>query len=66
MSDKMYDFLNKLQRWLPAAGLFYVAIASIWGLPAGQQVNETVVALAALLATTLEIASGIYNKKKGE
>lgn len=63
MSNKVYDVLNKVQRWLPAAGIFYLAICQIWELPYGQQVNETIVAVAALLATTLEIATSRYLKK---
>lgn len=64
MSDKVYDFLSKFQRWLPAFGLFYLALSSIWNLPYGEQINQTVIALGTLLAATLEIATGIYNKKK--
>lgn len=64
MSDKLYNFLNKLQRWLPAAGLFYLALCGIWELPLGNEVNETVVAVATLLATTLEISTGVYLRGK--
>ncbi len=62
MSNKTYDILNKLQRWLPAVGIFYLALCSVWGLPFGKEVNETIVAVAALLATTLEISTGFYHK----
>ena len=61
MSNKTYDVLNKIQRWLPALGVFYLAIAAIWHLPFGDEVNATIVALG----TTLEIATGAYLKKKG-
>lgn len=64
MSDKLYDFLNKLQRWLPALGIFYLALCQIWNLPFGNQVNQTIVAIATLLATTLEIANGQYHKEQ--
>lgn len=60
MSDKIYNVLSKIQRWLPALGVFYLAIANIWNLPFGEQVNETIVAAAALLATTLEISTVVY------
>jgi len=63
MSDKLYDILNKLQRWLPSLGAFYIVIAKIWKLPLGSQINETVVAIATLLAATLEIATTQYRKK---
>ena len=54
-----------LQRWLPALGVFYLAISAIWHLPFGDEVNATIVAVATLLGTTLEIATGAYLKKKG-
>lgn len=62
MSNKVYDILNKIQRWLPALGVFYLALAKIWGIPLGDQVNATVMALATLLASTLEISTAQYNK----
>lgn len=66
MSDKIYDILNKIQRWLPALGIFYLAICNIWDLPFGNEINQTVVAIATLLATTLEIATGVYLSKKDD
>lgn len=60
MSNKLYDILNKIQRWLPAVGTFYIAIASIWMLPLADEVNKTIVAVATLLATTLEIFSARF------
>lgn len=65
MTNKVYDVLNKIQRWLPALGVFYLALCSIWDLPLGNQVNETIVAAAALLGTTLEISTQVYYKKGG-
>lgn len=62
MTNKVYDILSKIQRWLPALGVFYVAIAKIWGFPWGSEINETIMAVAALLAATLEISSGRYYK----
>ena len=61
-SNKVYDILNKIQRWLPAIGILYLALCQIWGLPCGQQINNTIIAIAAFLATTLEISTGIYHK----
>lgn len=66
MSDKIYDILNKIQRWLPALGIFYLAICNIWNLPFGNEINQTIVAIATLLATTLEIATGVYLSKKDD
>ncbi len=64
MSDRIYDILSKIQRWLPSLGLFYVAIAKIWGLPWGSEINETIVAVATLLAATLEVSSARYYKEE--
>lgn len=63
-SNKAYDILNKVQRWLPAVGIFYLALCQIWSFPFGEQVNNTIVAVATLLATTLEISNGQYLKDK--
>lgn len=63
MSNKLYDVLNKIQRWLPALGMFYLALCQIWDLPFGNEINETIVAIATLLATTLEIATSSYLRK---
>ena len=62
LDNKLYDILNKIQRWLPAIGVLYLALCKIWNLPYGQAINNTIVAVAAFLATTLEISTGIYHK----
>lgn len=62
MTNQVYDILSKVQRWLPSLGLFYVAISKIWGLPWGSEINETIVAVATLLAATLEVSSSRYYK----
>lgn len=49
---------------IPALGMFYLALCQVWGFPFGEQVNNTIVAIATLLATTLEIANGQYLKDK--
>lgn len=61
MSNKLYDILNKIQRWLPALGVFYLAMCQIWGFQYGDEVNKTILAVTALLAATLEISTGKYH-----
>lgn len=61
MSNSMYDILNKIQRWLPALAVFYLALCQIWGLPYGDEVNKTVLAISALMAATLEISTSSYH-----
>lgn len=60
--NKLYDILNKIQRWLPAVGVLYLALCTIWNLPYGQQINNTIIAIATFLAATLEISTGVYHK----
>lgn len=36
LDNKLYDILNKVQRWLPALGILYLALCQIWNLPYGQ------------------------------
>lgn len=64
LTNNLYDILSKIQRFLPALGIFYLALAQIWGLPFGDEVNMTIAALATLLGTALEISTGIYLKNK--
>ena len=66
MSNQLYDILSKIQRWLPALGVFYLTISQIWKLPFGSQVNDTIVACATLLAAILEVSSSKYYKTEGE
>lgn len=63
MSNRAYDILSKVQRFMPSIGLFYLAIAKIWDLPFGNEVNQTIVAIATLLGTLLEISTAQYLKQ---
>lgn len=65
-TNKVYDIISKVQRWLPALGVFYLALTKIWDLPLGSQVNDTIVAVATLLAATLEVSSARYYKEASE
>lgn len=66
MSNKTYDILSKVQRWLPALGAFYLGLCKVWDLPLGSEINETIVLVATLLATTLEISTVQYQKAQNE
>ena len=66
MSNKTYDIINKVQRWLPAVGVLYLTLANIWGLPYGDAINATVVAIATFLASILEVSSVAYHKAQAE
>ena len=60
--ESVYDILSKIQRWLPALGVAYLGLCKVWGFAYGTEVNETLMVLATLLATTLEISSVNYFK----
>ena len=64
LSDKMYDFLSKFQRWLPTIGVLYLALCEIWDLPLGSEVNKTIAVFATFLASYLEICTVVYEKNK--
>lgn len=65
MSNETYDILNKIQRWLSAVAVFVLAICTIWQLPYGEQIRDTILAVAALLAGILEVSTARYNKLYG-
>lgn len=61
LSNKQYD----LAKWLtvtlfPGLGTLYFALATIWGLPAGQEVLGTMMAIQAFLAVLIGISSNQY------
>lgn len=63
MSNKVYDILKwTAQLVLPALATFYLTIANIWGLPFGEQISGTIMALDTLLGVILGISSAKYNK----
>lgn len=64
MSNQTYDIINKVQRWLPAVGVLYLTLANIWGLPYGDAINATVVAIATFLASILEVSTVAYKQKQ--
>lgn len=62
MSNKAYDIVNKIQRFLPAVGAFYLVLVEVWGLPYGDAINKTIVALATLLAVFLEVMTSKWKE----
>lgn len=65
-SNKWYDIINKVQRWLPALGAAYVGLAAIWNWPLADQINQTISVICALIAATLEVSTAQYNKLLGK
>lgn len=63
MSNKTYDILKFIaQILLPALGTLYFALASIWGLPYGEEIVGTITAVDAFLGALLGISTAQYNK----
>lgn len=67
MSNKVYDVLKFIaQIVLPALGTLYFALASIWGLPYGEQIVGTITAVDTFLGALLGLSTAQYNKGKEE
>ena len=65
MSNRTYDILKYIaQIVLPAIGTLYFALASIWGLPYGEQIVGTITAIDAFLGALLGISTMKYNKEE--
>ena len=63
MKNKTYDILKFIaQILLPALGTLYFALASIWGLPYGEQIVGTITAVDAFLGAILGISTKKYNE----
>ena len=63
MSDRTYDILKYIaQIVLPAIGTLYFALASIWGLPYGEQIVGTITAVDAFLGAILRISTMRYEE----
>ena len=67
MSNKAYDVLKFIaQIVLPALATLYLTVANIWGLPYGEEISTTVMAIDTFLGAVLMISSSNYNKNKEE
>ena len=67
MSNKTYNILKWIaQLFLPALGTLYFALASIWGLPYGEQIVGTITAIDAFLGAILGISTAKYNKAQSD
>ena len=63
IDNKVYDILKWIALVaLPAIATLYFALASIWGLPYGEQIVGTITAIDCFLGALLGISSIQYNK----
>ena len=64
MNDKLYDILKWIALVaLPAIGTLYFALASIWGLPYGEQIVGTITAIDCFIGALIGVSTAQYNKK---
>ena len=63
ISDRLYDTLKWVEKILVLLATLYATMANIWGLPFGDEISKTCLALATFLLGLLEIASATYNKE---
>ena len=64
-SDKWYNILRYLAMIvLPALALFVQTTFAIWGLPYGEQISATIVAINALLGALIGVSTIGYNRRK--
>lgn len=64
MTNKMYDFLKYVaQIVLPAVATLYGTLAGIWGLPYGEEVPLTLMAIDTCMGVMLKIQSDNYAKE---
>lgn len=67
LKNKIYDKLKWIaQIVLPAIATLYFALASIWGLPYGEQIVGTITAIDAFLGAILGISTVNYYNNKEE
>ena len=67
VSNKVYDIL----KWvalvvLPAIATLFSAISMIWGIPYGEQITSTIIAIDTALGAILGVSSIKYVKKAGD
>lgn len=66
LSNRAYDILKWIAQYLlPGLGTLYFALASIWGLPYGEQIVGTITAVDTFLGVILGISTAEYNKTGG-
>lgn len=65
LDNKTYDVLKWVaQIFLPALGTLYFALSKIWGLPFGEEVVGTIVALDTFIGALLGISTEKYKREQ--
>ena len=66
MTNKAYDTLKFFALLILPISAFVGKIASIWGLPYGDEITATLIALDVLMGAIVKIASDSYQKEANE
>ncbi len=65
--DNTYNILKWIAMiMLPALGALYFGLASIWGLPYGQEIVGTITVVDTFLGAILGISSSNYSKQSND
>ena len=66
LNDKLYDWLKWIAiLLLPSLATLVAVIFKIWNLPYGNEIAQTITALATVLGAILGISSVQYKKNNG-
>ncbi len=60
LTNRAYDILKYINRYLGAVSILYVALAAIWGWPYANEISKTCAAVSAFLAAILEVSTVAY------
>ena len=63
MSNKTYDALKLIALLVLPIGTFVSTFFDIWGIPYGQQIQQTFIALDVFCGALVTIAKSIYDKR---
>lgn len=67
MSNTVYDSLKWVALMvLPAIATLFSAISMIWGIPYGEQITSTIIAIDTALGAILGVSSIKYVNKAGD
>lgn len=67
ISNEMYDFLKRMAMYyLPGIATFVISVFGIWGIPYGEPIAATIMAVDTLLGVFLGISTNKYNNKEEE
>ena len=67
MSNTVYDSLKWVALMvLPAIATLFSAISMIWGIPYGEQITSTIIAIDTALGASRGVSSSKYVNKAGD